>query len=474
MPPARRTAAGLTLVVVVLAVGACWAIYAQSPGLPAVGLTPILLTVAAGMVADLRPVKEKNGVTVSIAGIAYRAAVLLSPHWTTVILIATARGVREVTQQREEVVLRATFNVACHAAWVSAMILVYRACGGVPFVSLQPPTIPHWATVAGWAGAGAYIVGILVNTVLTYTVVTAYQRDPVREIWRGVVRVLWDLEIPLQAPIIVVYAWLYVAQGPVAGLALLGVMYIYREMWGSKKREEQWSKQVLELMVNNLEASNAYTSGHSRRVQRNCQLIARELKLPAKTQALVSAAGLLHDVGKIYDKYRPLLKKDEPLTENEWVTMKQHPEDGAKLLVPVDGLRDLVDPVLHHHERWDGRGYPHGLAGTNIPLIARIIALADTIDAMASARPYRPGMDADAIITELRRCRDTQFDPTIVDVLLANEALVPEMVSLGGRPERPTSGSHLVLLREGTDALVPEAMAQARRTAELFRRALAR
>jgi putative nucleotidyltransferase with HDIG domain len=422
------------------------------------------------MAADLRPVKEANNVTVSIAGIAYCAALLMSPHWTTVALIAFARCVREVVQQREEVVLRATFNVACHVAWVSAAILTYSACGGIGFLAIPQPTIPRWAAIAGWAGAAAYIVGMLVNSVLTYTVVTAYVRGPAKNVLGGVWRVLW--ESPIQGPPIVAYAWLYVTEGPVAGLALLAVMYVFRDGWEYKARNKKSLTQMLELMVNTLEASNTYTSGHSRRVRRNCEIIARELRLPAKTQQLVSAAALLHDVGKVHDKYRPLLKKEAALTADEWDVMKQHPVDGANLLRSVDLLSDFVEPVLHHHERWDGTGYPDGVAGKDILLIARIIALGDTIDAMASARPYRPGLDAEAILAELEKCRGTQFDPAIVDVLLGNPSLVSDMVRDGRRASEPITGSHLALVRDLPKAL--DAMARVRPTGGLFGRSLAR
>jgi len=126
----------------------------------------------------------------------------------------------------------------------------------------------------------------------------------------------------------------------------------------------------------------------------------------------------LHDVGKIHERYAPVLRKPGHLSPEEWMTMKQHPVDGAELVSTMSRLRDIVPAIRHHHERWDGTGYPDGLAGETIPTISRIIAFADTIDAMTSERPYRKPLTESEVRSELVRCRGTQFDPTITDKLL--------------------------------------------------------
>jgi HD-GYP domain-containing protein (c-di-GMP phosphodiesterase class II) len=141
--------------------------------------------------------------------------------------------------------------------------------------------------------------------------------------------------------------------------------------------------------------------------------------LPPAEIEKVSRAALLHDVGKIHEKYAPILRKPGRLSPDEWQTMQQHPSDGAELISTMSKLHDVVPCVRHHHERWDGTGYPLGLAGETIPMISRVIAFADTIDAMISERPYRRTMSEAEVRAEIVRCRGTQFDPTMTDKILS-------------------------------------------------------
>jgi putative nucleotidyltransferase with HDIG domain len=183
---------------------------------------------------------------------------------------------------------------------------------------------------------------------------------------------------------------------------------------------ERINRELLELLVKSIEARDAYTSGHSRRVQHYSVLIGRVLGLSERDLEFVSRAALLHDVGKIYEKYAPILAKADRLTPDEWTTMQEHPIDGANLVATMSNLRSIVPAIRHHHENWDGSGYPDGLAGESIPLAARVITFADTIDAMTSERPYRLPLTESQVRAEIIRCRGRQFDPAIADRLLAS------------------------------------------------------
>jgi HD-GYP domain-containing protein (c-di-GMP phosphodiesterase class II) len=129
---------------------------------------------------------------------------------------------------------------------------------------------------------------------------------------------------------------------------------------------------------------------------------------------------LLHDVGKIYEKYAGVLSKEDKLTPEEWAIIQEHPVDGAELVATMTRLRDLIPAIRHHHENWDGTGYPDRIAGEAIPIAARIIRFADTIDAMTTERPYRRPLTEAQVRSEVIRCRGTQFDPEIADRLLAS------------------------------------------------------
>jgi len=173
-------------------------------------------------------------------------------------------------------------------------------------------------------------------------------------------------------------------------------------------------------MVKSLEARYPYTSGHSRRVQQYSTTIARAIGLSDRRIEEIGRAALLHDVGKIYEKYAGVLSKQDKLTPEEWAIIRDHPDDGANLISTMTKLRSLVPAVRHHHENWDGTGYPTGIASDHIPLAARIIRFADTIDAMTTERPYRRPLTEAQVRSEVVRCRGTQFDPDITDRLLAS------------------------------------------------------
>lgn len=177
--------------------------------------------------------------------------------------------------------------------------------------------------------------------------------------------------------------------------------------------EAQFHETVM-AMVTAIEAKDRITGGHTKRVALFSELIAKHMGLPKKEVHDVRLSAILHDIGKIGidDK---VLKKEAPLDALEWEHMKQHPEMGWKILKDVACMKKIADGMRFHHERPDGLGYPARLKGEEIPLIARIISVADTFDAMTSNRPYRKGLDYDVAFEEIVRNKGTQFDEKVVD-----------------------------------------------------------
>lgn len=175
---------------------------------------------------------------------------------------------------------------------------------------------------------------------------------------------------------------------------------------------------LLHSLVNAVDAKDAYTCGHSERVALLCRLLAQEAGLSAQHVDRVYMAGLLHDVGKI-GVAEAVLQKAGKLTAEEFEQIKKHPEIGARILKGIKQLEDIVPGVMHHHERYDGKGYPSGLAGEEIPLMGRLICLADCFDAMTSTRTYRKALPLEVAMTEIRRCSGTQFDPALTDIFLS-------------------------------------------------------
>jgi putative nucleotidyltransferase with HDIG domain len=195
--------------------------------------------------------------------------------------------------------------------------------------------------------------------------------------------------------------------------------------------------ELLERLSGALEARDAYTHGHSRRVTRHAFRIARQLGLSEEAAARIRTAAAVHDVGKV-ETPRDVLNKPGRLTDEEFAVIKRHPVDGAEM-VAVLGDEELTAIVRHHHERLDGGGYPDGLVGGHIPLGARVIAVADTFDALTSNRPYRPGCRHKKALDILRKEAGTQLDPDVVAAFLSyysGRRVIPWWSTVAAAPSR--------------------------------------
>jgi HD-GYP domain-containing protein (c-di-GMP phosphodiesterase class II) len=166
-----------------------------------------------------------------------------------------------------------------------------------------------------------------------------------------------------------------------------------------------------------LEESDKYTRGHSDRVAFYSSLTARGLTLTEPDVEKIVQAGLMHDIGKIGIRYEKLNKPGK-LTPEEVAMFRTHPAKGKRILEPIPSMFELIPGAWCHHEHWDGSGYPRGLVGANIPLLGRVVAIADTYDAMTSDRAYRKALPHDIAVAELERCAGAQFDPELVEVFL--------------------------------------------------------
>ena len=188
----------------------------------------------------------------------------------------------------------------------------------------------------------------------------------------------------------------------------------------------------IESLVKALEAKEPYTKGHSERVSVYAHMLAEKLRLDTKVVLNITQAGRLHDIGKIAIRYDSLTKK-EGLTKEEYEQFKLHPVVGANILRPMSFLADIIPLILYHHERYDGKGYPEGVKGENIPVGARILAICDSFDVMTSERPYRTALAKEQVISELTGNSGTQFDPVLVQsmLLLLKEGQIPTKDGLG-------------------------------------------
>lgn len=345
--------------------------------------------------------------------------------------------------------IKIVFNVSQRIIAIVTAALLYTSLGGQLPPSYLAPAITL-SSDAVQRDLGLFFLFaatyFLLNSVLVGLVVSITSERSFREVWslntRGV------LGYDLGASIIsLLVAWLYTSTqrwlgfGPIGLIGVVIPVVAVRHVYGLYHQLQESGEELLQLMVKAIEARDPYTSGHSLRVRSLSRAIAAELGLSAKEIEQVETAALLHDVGKIHEEFAPLLRKESRLTPEETILMQTHSTKSAELVGVISRFRGFIeDCVRHHHERWDGEGYPLGLAGKHIPLGARIVLISDTIDAMTTDRPYRKRLGLEIVIAELQKYRGQQFDPDIVDVAVSSVAVRRIIVGPQTGADAPIAG----------------------------------
>jgi len=189
----------------------------------------------------------------------------------------------------------------------------------------------------------------------------------------------------------------------------------------------------VEALARAIDARDPYTYGHSARVARLSFEIAREMGLPPEQLSTLGRAALLHDIGKIGVEDR-VLRKPGPLTKREVIAMRAHPVIGYEMLKGLHFLESSLSGIRHHHEHWDGTGYPDGLSGEGIPLAVRILTVADALDALTSDRPYRSAMSFSAALATIETGTAIQFDPAVIRALRSHSAAIAALLTVMGKP----------------------------------------
>ena len=393
----------------------------------------VLALATVSIVAELAHYRRAAGVSGSVGHIPILALAIVVPTWPTIVAVVLSCSIAAVVHRRP--VIRSVFNASQIALATAAAVFVFRALGAAPLEALPPGALLTPRIVGALFGAD--IAFVLVNSSAVCGVISLSTGRRFLTIWReNTLSTLFYLLFAV--PFFAGLAWAVVHWGYIAAVAIALPLLGFRQLYFTKFELLRTTQELLEMMVSAIEARDTYTSGHSRRVAAMAVVIARAVGLPDRTVKRIHVAGLLHDVGKIHEKYAAVLQKPDRLTREEWHLMQQHPADGEELVRKVSQLHDVLPGVRHHHEKWDGTGYPDGLAGESIPFQARILAVADTIDAMTSDRPYRPGLSKDQVYSELRKWSGKQFDPVIVGMLLDTphwDALFEAAKAVDGRAE---------------------------------------
>lgn len=400
-----------------IALGALGAVYARRPDLQGANIEAALLLTCLGIIAQLMVFALPSGAGGAIAFIPILALLLLAPHWSTVVTVTVGYVIAELLTKRSPV--KRLFNVAQTSLAISVGTLVYVAVGGRPLLDMAELPLRETIAVLALPCMTLALTFFSVNTVAVSGAIAVSEGKSLGLVWKRntLHAIAYDI---LATPVVMILAWTYAKAGVFGVLCVSIPLFGVRQLYSTTAQLQQVNQELLQLMVKAIEARDPYTSGHSRRVAHYSRIIARAIGLSARRIERVATAALLHDVGKIHEIYAPILRKPDKLTADEWAVMQTHPIRSAELVSNVTHLRDLVLPLRHHHENWNGTGYPDGLAGEAIPLESRIIMFADTIDAMTTDRPYRQARSEAEVRAELIKERGRQFDPTICDRLLTS------------------------------------------------------
>lgn len=260
--------------------------------------------------------------------------------------------------------------------------------------------------------------------------------------FREIIRVYYQWMVPsfaLMLPIAYLMAAVYHVSGPWPELLFLLPLIAVRTWMVLIKRVHEMYKHSIAVLLVGLHAKDAYTFGHSMRVGKYAMELARYMKLPEDVVEDARHAGMLHDIGKVAIP-DGILNKQGPLTPPETDTMQRHPVLGGKMVTDASIMGCARDGAVHHHERWDGTGYPDHLAGEDIPLTTRIISVVDAYDAMTTDRPYRKALGHEVALGELEASAGSQFDPYIVQEFLKLCQTPEGMDRIVGSREPATDG----------------------------------
>lgn len=387
----------------------------QIPGDPRGFWNAVAALVGLGLLAEAFSLRERIGTTTSaVSFVPYLAAILLlGPGWS--MLIAGLTELAAETLFRRKPLLKLVHNTAKEVVAVGTAGVLYVIAGGAPSLTEFSPALPAFVV--------ASVVYFLVTNGAVATAVALSSDGEVVERWSGMVgkTLVYDI-FSTSFSLLLVFCYIELE---LFGLLIVIIpLFFLRQVTHVNLQLEQVNRDLLDLMVKAIEARDPYTSGHSVRVARTARALARAVGLHSKEVEQIESAAVLHDVGKIHEAYAPILRKNGKLTAAERELMRSHPVRSAELVATISSLRGYVERcVRHHHECYDGTGYPDGLAGDEIPVGARIIMIADTADAMTTDRPYRKALSYLEVVAELEKYAGRQFDPWLVEAFKKSQSL---------------------------------------------------
>lgn len=436
-PVSMNTKTRLYLLLVILAAVAVlpfqdWAALGQMPLADLKGLVAFLVLGVSSEMLSVSASVGSHKWSTSIAFLPFFACLLLFPPAAAIgVVVLTSLPTQLIVHKRP--LFRSLFNVSQWAICTIIASAVYKALGGVP----SNPVIVSGLGVGGFLRLAALSLTFLICNQLFVGIAIGFATGTrLRTAIRKVIapsgaNLFYDaLVSPIAFVVAILYSTLHILGLFILSLPLLIIRHSYKSVTSLQQANED----LLSVLVKTIETRDPYTSGHSIRVSILARAIAEDMKLTAQKVDKVEMAALVHDIGKVDAIYASLIRKEGSLTDAERGVIVTHAAKGAEFLETLSSFdKNVIGGVRHHHERFDGTGYPEGLSGDEIPQAARIIQLCDSIDAMLSDRPYRKALSIDQVRSELLRCSGSQFDPRIVEIILKRNTL--ERAAALVRPE---------------------------------------
>lgn len=417
MPTNRRVQVAIYSAALLAAVSVIVVLLVYPPDYTRSWLIAFGMLLALSIVSTLMALTiSEGGTTTSLDFVPQLAAVLIVGPAGATAIAALSEAISETFFYKKSAPKK-IFNTSQMILSAAAAGIAFTLFGGQPdltSLSIKDSFPPFLVAILAY---------FAVNTGAVSYVVAAAEDKPVAETWRQMAGglIAFDFAMSLLAFLVaLMYVWAGPQFLPFAVIPLFGLRYSY----GVNYELKQLNTDLLRLLIKTIEAQDPYTSGHSIRVAETSRILARALGLQPRQIRLIETAALLHDIGKIDVVYLEILRQKGPLNPEQRELIRAHPDRGVDILRSIRSLHpEVLRCVRHHHERWDGDGYPTGIASDEIPLGARIIMVGDTVDAMTTARPYRDPLPMSVVREELIKHRGSQFDPQIVDLVVKNDLL---------------------------------------------------
>lgn len=385
------------------------------------------------------------------------SVLLLGPFGAPIVMAVMSFAPGSTSNDRQLPWFKRAFNGAMGAVQACLAGLLYTQLLGQPLVgsdAFEFGVEPMLAMLA------VIVTMEVVNGLLMVTVISLTERVSPLRVWFGT---MGESAFPLFVysifGLLLAVVWSFA--GPISAVLVLAPLMVARWVFAQFAARQAAYEATMRSLIKAVETKDLYTRGHSERVSRASVLIGRNSGMREDRVTTLRYAGTLHDVGKLGVPTR-VLQKAGRLTDEEYEAIQQHPSRGREIIRELEFLGEAIEGIHFHHERIDGRGYPMGLKGEEIPEFARIIAVADAFDSMTTTRSYRGARSIEDAVVELRRCKGSQFDPVMVEALIeaidlhgwdatdtiaeiAQPASQTSLPSLGSDDDDPTARAQLAL-----------------------------